>query len=51
MSAPMDAYYCTSLAKRFKRLATQVDGDTPSSLVRMADEYERKAIALDEGNP
>ena len=49
MPAPMQAYqFTTTQAKMCRRLAKQADDDTSKALLGLADEYEAKAIELDE---
>ena len=51
MSGLVEAYPYTNLAKKFRRLAAATrDPHTAKALGDLADEYEAKAIALDQGD-
>jgi hypothetical protein len=48
MPGPMDAYQCTTQAKKCRQLAAGADAETQRRLIALAEEYEARAIELDE---
>jgi hypothetical protein len=46
----MDAYQCTTQAKKCRQLAAGANSETHRRLIALAEEHEVKAIKLDEGS-